>query len=200
MPTMTAHAALSCDRPDCRGAHRPAVRGIRRRREGTTSFGANHILARLWLVALLVGPGLAQADELGINLYGLSYHFERDTARELGYDNEVNPGLGARWRMPREKFDWFLETGAYHDSGRNTAVLAGGGLFWKPTERLRLGGGLAFFYSQTYNDGNPFIAPLPLVAYEWRAATANLVYFPKVSGINEINTLGFWLTLWPKAF
>ena len=30
--------------------------------------------------------------------------------------------------------------------------------------------------------------------------TANMVYFPKVSGINEINTLGFWLTFWPKAF
>jgi len=102
--------------------------------------------------------------------------------------------------MPRQAFDWFFDAGAYRDSGRNTAVLAGGGLFWKPTEHLRLGGGLAFFHSETYNDGNPFIAPLPLLAYEWRAVTANLVYFPKVSGVNEINTLGFWLTLWPKAF
>ena len=78
-------------------------------------------------------------------------------------------------------------------------MLAGGGIFWKATERLRLGGALAFFHSETYNDGNAFIAPLPLLAYEWRAVTANLVYFPKVSGINEINTLGFWLTFWPKA-
>ena len=44
------------------------------------------------------------------------------------------------------------------------------------------------------------ISLMPLLAYEWRAVTANLVYFPKVSGVNEINTLGFWLTLWPKAF
>jgi len=116
----------------------------------------------------------------------------------------VNPGLGVRWRVPHKAFDaafdLFLEAGAYRDSGRNTAVLAGGGLFWKASERLRLGAGLAFFHSDTYNDGNPFVAPLPLLAYEWRAVTANLVYFPKVSGINEINTLGFWLTLWPKAF
>jgi len=102
--------------------------------------------------------------------------------------------------MPRQAFDWFFDAGAYRDSGRNTAVLAGAGLLWKPTEHLRLGGALAFFHSETYNDGNPFIAPLPLLAYEWRAVTANLVYFPKVSGVNEINTLGFWLTLWPKAF
>jgi hypothetical protein len=26
------------------------------------------------------------------------------------------------------------------------------------------------------------------------------VYFPKVSNVNDINTLGFWLTVWPKLF
>jgi hypothetical protein len=109
----------------------------------------------------------------------------------------VNPGLGLRYRWPRQGFDWFADGGAYRDSGRNTAVYAGGGAFWKPTERLRLGGALAFFYSDTYNDGDPFIAPIPVAAYEWRRVTLNLVYFPKISGINDINTLGFWITLWP---
>ena len=201
---MTRHAALPCDRFDSRGAHRPPVRGLRRRRKGATDFVGKRIVARLGLVALLLLPCLAQGQgwqgELGLNVYGLSYHFERDRARELGYDNELNPGLGVRWRMPRQDFDWFLDAGAYRDSGRNTALLAGGGIFWKATERLRLGGALAFFHSDTYNDGTPFIAPLPLLAYEWRTVSANLVYFPKVSGVNEINTLGFWLTLWPKAF
>jgi hypothetical protein len=138
--------------------------------------------------------------ELGVNVYGLSYHFERSRAKELGFDNEVNPGLGLRYRFPRQDFDWFLDSGAYRDSGRNTAVFAGGGLFWKPAAGLRLGGAAAFFHSDTYNDGDPFIAPLPLVAYEWRAVSVNMVYFPKVSGINDINTLGFWLTFWPKGF
>jgi hypothetical protein len=115
-------------------------------------------------------------------------------------DNEVNPGLGARWRMPREQFDWFLDGGAYRDSGRNTAVYGGGGAFWKPTRHLRLGGALALFYSSTYNDSDAFIAPLPIVAWEWRAVTLNMVYFPKVREVNEINTLGFWLTFWPREF
>jgi len=201
---MNPHAALPCHCPRRASHDLPALGRLRRRRARRAGTGLIALRARLGLLALLLIPGLAPADELGINLYGLSYHFERDTAHELGTDNEVNPGLGVRWRMPREAFDgafdFFLEAGAYRDSGRNTAVLAGGGIFWKPTERLRLGGGLAFFHSETYNDGNPFIAPLPLLAYEWRAVTANLVYFPKVSGVNEINTLGFWLTLWPKAF
>jgi len=196
---MTPHAALPCHCPRRASHDLPALGRLRRRRARRAGTGLIALLARLGFLALLV-PGLAPAGELGLNVYGLSYHFERDTARELGTDNEVNPGLGVRWRMPRQAFDWFFDAGAYRDSGRNTAVLAGAGVLWKPTEHLRLGGALAFFHSETYNDGNPFIAPLPLLAYEWRAVTANLVYFPKVSGVNEINTLGFWLTLWPKAF
>ena len=116
----------------------------------------------------------------------------------------MNPGLGLRYRLPRKafdgSFDLFLDGGAYRDSGRNTAVYAGAGAFWKPAGGLRLGGALAFFNSDTYNDGKAFIAPVPLAAYEWRAVTLNVVYFPKISDVNEINTLGFWITLWPKAF
>jgi len=165
-----------------------------------------HPVARLALPALLVVASLAaapcfgQGGELGVNVYGLSYHFERDRAKELGFDNEVNPGVGLRYRFPRQDFDWFVDGGAYRDSGRNTAVYAGAGAFWKIGERLRLGAALAFFHSDTYNDGDAFIAPLPLAAYEWRHVTLNLVYFPKVSSINDVNVLGFWITLWPKAF
>ena len=112
---------------------------------------------------------------MGINLYGFSYHFERGRAKELGFDNEVNPGLGLRYRMPRERFDAFLDAGGYRDSGRNSALFAGGGLFWKPTMGLRLGGALVLFHSDTYNRGDPFIAPVPLAAYEWRAVSVNVV-------------------------
>jgi hypothetical protein len=150
----------------------------------------------LALLAVGAAPCLAQG-ELGINFYGLSYHFDRERAKETGVDNEVNPGLGLRYRFPRQNFDYFWDGGVYYDSGRNTAVYAGGGAFWKPTERFRIGGALAFFYSDTYNDGDPFIAPVPAIAYEWRRVTINMIYSPKISGINEINTLGFWLTLWP---
>jgi hypothetical protein len=158
-----------------------------------------HRIALLLALAAPAAPCAAQ-NELGINLYGLSYHFERSRAKELGFDNEVNLGLGARLRMPREGFDWFVDGGAYHDSGRNTAIYAGAGLLWKVTQGFRAGGALAFFHSDSYNDGTAFIAPVPLLAYEWRAVSVNMVYFPKISGVNEINTLGFWLTFWPRAF
>ena len=46
--------------------------------------------------------GTARAD-IGINLYGASYHFDRDKAKEIGLTNEFNPGLGVRWRKARNE-------------------------------------------------------------------------------------------------
>lgn len=135
-----------------------------------------------------------------MHLYGLSYHFERARAREAGLTNEVNAGLGLRYRLPREDYDWVFDAGAFRDSARNTAVLAGAGLVWKPTMRVRLGAALVLMESDTYNGGDPFIAPIPAVAYEWRALSANLAYSPKIGGVNDVNTLLFWLTVWPRGF
>ena len=147
-------------------------------------------------LAACAAPCAAQA-QLGINIYGLSYHFDRDVAKSRGHDNPFNPGLGLRYRKPGEKFDGFLDGGFYYDSGRNTTVYAGGGLFWNPTVRLRLGGAVGYFNSDTYKNGEPFIAPLPLAAYEWRKVTLNVAYAPRIGDINTVHTLGFWLTFWP---
>ena len=140
--------------------------------------------------------GTARAD-LGVNLYGASYHFDRDKAKEIGLTNEFNPGLGVRWRKARnEKLDLFLDAGFYDDSANHTAKLFGGGALWHATERLRLGGGLVLLKSETYNGGTAFIAPAPVLAYEWRRVTFNAVYFPKWQDVNRTNQLGFWLTVW----
>jgi len=145
-------------------------------------------------------PAAAQDGELGVHLFGLSYHLERDRARKAGLTNEVNAGLGLRYRVPREDYDWVFDAGAFNDSARNTALLASAGASWKATERLRVGAALVLFHSDSYNSGDPFIAPIPAIGYEWRAVSANLAYSPKVGGVNEVNTLLFWLTFWPRGF
>lgn len=156
-------------------------------------------LRALLILGAVCSAGGACAGDLGLNLYGFSYHFERNRAQALGYDNELNPGLGVRYRATLNgRFDWFFDAGAYRDSGRNTAVVVGPGAFWKPAAGWRVGAALAFFDSDTYNRGRSFLAPLPVFAYEWRAVTLNMVYLPKVGDLNEINTLGFWLTVWPE--
>jgi hypothetical protein len=162
------------------------------RKQGQTTF--------FLLSIVLALPCFAQSGELGINVYGLSHHIERDRAKALGLDNEFNPGLGLRYRAPlSERTDWFFDAGAYRDSGRNPALVAGPGILWKASGGIRLGGALAYFNSDSYNRGRAFIAPIPIAAYEWRAVTLNMAYMPKISDFNEINTLGFWLTIWPKG-
>lgn len=154
------------------------------------------MIKKTLLAATLALPLPALAD-LGINIYGLSYHFDRSRARAIGVDNESNPGLGVRYRIPHsERMAWIFDAGAYRDSGRNTALLAGAGALFSISERWRLGGALAVLNSDTYNRGKTALAPLPLAAYETRAVTFNAVYLPKVSDLNEIATLGFWATWW----
>jgi len=152
-------------------------------------------MTRALVFAFLLLPISARAD-LGLNVYGLSYHLDRDKARQLGVDNEFNPGLGVRWRRAEKSFDWFADAGFYRDSGRNTALLAGGGALWHATEGLRLGGALALLHSDTYNRGKTFVAPLPVAAYDFKRVTLNMVFLPKVHEVNDINTLGFWATVW----
>ena len=150
----------------------------------------------LLALAICATPCAAQG-ELGLNVYGFSYHLDRSEAENRGQDSEVNPGLGLRYRVPSESFDAFLDGGIYRDSARNTAVYAGGGMFWKATQGLRLGGAFAVFKSDTYNDSEAFFVPVPLVAYEWRKVSLNVVYIPKIDSLDTLNTLGFWLTVWP---
>ena len=147
------------------------------------------------LILLCALAGAARA-EWGIHIYGASYHFEREKAEELGLTNEINPGLGVRFRKPwREDLDLFTDAGFYRDSARNTAVFIGSGGLWHATEGLRLGLALVLMQSETYNSGDPFIAPAPLVAYEWDRVGVSMVYFPKFRDVNQTNQVGFWLTI-----
>ncbi|HYI85780.1 MAG TPA: hypothetical protein VEX61_01675 [Burkholderiales bacterium] len=148
------------------------------------------------MLALLTA-GFAWAGDIGINLYGASYHFERDRARELGLDNQFNPGLGVRYRQSSERMEWLADAGIYHDSAEHTAMVVGVGAWWKAGQSLRLGAAIALFKSETYNGGDPALAPLPLVGWEFRSVTVNAAFAPRIAGLNEVSTLLFWLTYWP---
>jgi len=159
----------------------------------------------LALAAALAGPAPAAAgvdtDAFGISFYGLSYQLDRDQARALGVDNGFNPGLGVRYRFAqRDRWSFELEAAAYYDSGRNTAVVAGVAALWHVGRGFHAGGALALFNSPTYNHGRAFVAPIPLVAYDWGPVTLNATFLPKIERYNDIATLGFWVTFWPKRW
>lgn len=148
------------------------------------------------LMSLLALPALA--GDMSLNIYGLSYHWERDEAHAINVDNEFNPGLGLRYSLaPICLCDTpFAEAAFYRDSGRNTAVYAALGCRGvELVPNLRLGIAAAAFHSDTYNRGDPFIAPVPLLSWQLKTVTLNVTHFPKVKGFNDINTTGLYVSL-----
>ena len=158
-------------------------------------------LAAAIACCLSTAPAAADWRDLGVNIYGLSYHFDSDRAEELDVDNTINPGLGLRYDFAHhERWTFFADAGAYYDSGKNTAVYGGVGALWQAVGGLKIGGALAVMNSNTYNDGDTFLAVLPLVAYDFGPVMVNLTFFPKVSKYNDVATLGLWFTIWPARF
>jgi hypothetical protein len=154
--------------------------------------------ARALALSLALALPFPAAADLGVNLYGLAYHFDRDRAHELGLDNEFIAGVGLRYRAAHsETMQWIVDLSVYDDSGSNTALLAAAGALWKVSQGWRLGGGLAAFRSDSYNGGEAFVTPLPLAAYEFRSVTLNFTFVPKIKKLNDVATLAFWITWWP---
>jgi hypothetical protein len=185
-----AHASVTSQQPSALGlVHQ-------------TTHAVLHVLfATAVLVLAAITPRSAEANEWGINIYGLSYHFDRDRAHALDVDNEFNPGVGARYKFAQwQSVSFHAEAGIFYDSGRNWAKVVGAIALWEVLPRFHIGGALGLFHSDTYNNGDVFVAPLPLLAYDIGPATLNLTYFPKLSNFNDVATLGFWVTLWPRRW
>ena len=89
----------------------------------------------------------------------------------------------------------FVEAGFYRDSGSKLAKVAGAGYQWKLGERWRLGGGLLAVHSETYNGGNPFIAPIPILTYDLGAVKVNAIYVPRYRDYNEFAVFGLYFSV-----
>ena len=154
-------------------------------------------LARLLAAAALVAAcNAALADEIGINVYGLSYHFDRDRARSLGVDNEVNPGLGVRWKFAETgRWQFFADAGVFNDSGKNTAVIAGGGALWHvaavPGRRGARG------HEQRHLQQRADVHRPCRSSRGTSGRPRSTSRFPKIERYNDVATVGLWVTLWP---
>lgn len=138
----------------------------------------------------------AATGDIGLDVYGLSYHLDQKLARQIGTDNQFNPGLGLHYVINESPQSiWLVQSGLYRDSGRHHAKIAGVAYEYKLTEQWRLGGGVVYFNSTTYNRGRAFIAPVPLLTYQLGPAALNLTFFPKVSGFNDIPTFAAYATI-----
>jgi len=135
-------------------------------------------------------------DALDLNVYGFSYHPDRDTVHRLNLDNEVNPGLGLHYEFSdTERGTTFAEIGAYQDSGSNSAKFAALGYQYKLAKRWRIGGALAIVHSRTYNEGVAFVAMIPLITYDMGRVKLNATYLPKLGHHNEVAAFGFYISI-----
>jgi hypothetical protein len=148
-----------------------------------------------------LGAGAARAGDdpwrrLSVQVYGLSYHPDRQAMRRLGLDNEVNFGLGLNYTLHEdERGVRFLEAGLFRDSGRQAAAIAGLGYQFKYGTHWRLGGALVGVLGKTYNEGRFFIAPLPIASYDFGPFTLNATYVPRFREINQLAVFGLYLSL-----
>lgn len=134
-------------------------------------------------------------NALDLNVYGLSYHPDREAVRREHLDNEFNPGLGFNYELASDaRGITFAQVGAYHDSGKNWAKFAGVGYQFKFAEHWRIGGAIVGFNSRTYNDGEPFIGAVPLLTYDLGRIKLNAIYLPK-AGENKIDAFGFYVSI-----
>jgi hypothetical protein len=135
-------------------------------------------------------------DALDLNVYGFSYHPDRDTVHRLNLDNEVNPGLGLHYEFSdTERGITFGEIGAYQDSGANLAKFVALGYQFKFGKRFRIGGALAVVHSLTYNQGVTFLAMIPLITYDMGRVKLNATYLPKLGHLNEVAAFGFYISI-----
>jgi len=136
------------------------------------------------------------ASRLDLELYGLSYHPDREAVHRRGLDNEVNLGIGLHYTLHEDdRAVQFVEGGFYRDSGRHTAKVVGIGYQFKLGQHWRLGGALVGVQSETYNGGRAFVAPLPIVTYDFGAVKLNAIYAPRYKDYNQVAVLGFYLSV-----
>lgn len=133
---------------------------------------------------------------LSLQVYGFSYHPDREGVRRAGLDNELNIGLGLNYTFHEDvRGVGFVEAGVFRDSGSNWAKLAGVGYQFKLGEHWRLGGALAGLHSTTYNRGKFFVAPLPIVTYDFGPVKLNASYAPRYKDINQFSVFSFYFSI-----
>ena len=78
-------------------------------------------------------------NALDLNVYGLSYHPDRETVHRENLDNQVNPGLALHYELVNDaRGITFTELGAYRDSGETGRRLPG----WATNSNSVSAGGL----------------------------------------------------------
>lgn len=152
----------------------------------------------LVLTLLIASAAPLHAGEFGVNLYGLSYHYDARTYVDdndiVQQYNEINPGIGAQFIIESHKYyEWGAEGGYFNDSKDGLSGYVGAFAKLKSGFGLAAGLGIALLDSDTW--GIP-AAILPVVTYRYSFLAANATWTPPITDVDS-GFFGFYLTIYP---
>lgn len=138
----------------------------------------------------------ATAGELGINVFGLSYHLDRQDDRGNRF-NEFNYGLGLNYTFYEDgRSRYYVEGSVYHDSFRNTARYGAVGYDYRLFDQLYFGLIVGLINSEAVSPSGSIVGAVPMLRYRYHWATVSLVHLPKFPGINAYPSFATYLTFW----
>ncbi len=144
--------------------------------------------------ALSIGAAsIGSAAELGVNIYGLSHHFDRRDVSGYKF-NERNYGLGADINLYQSGANIvFGDLGIFNDSYRYTAKYCSMGYKRKLISGLTLGAVLGIYDSESI--GGTVLAPAPYASLRVSRLEVSCLYLMAAEGINNYPSLGFYGTI-----
>lgn len=158
---------------------------------------ANHrcfLLMSLTLAVFL--QGTEAYAQVGVNIFGLSYHYKPQEATNY---EAFNPGLGLHWTFDRTA-NTSLEAnlGVYRDSEKTPEYhisFGGRARIWKPIE---LGLHVIWTQSPSMHWGKASLYPFPFLALRTGQTAFNFIYIPRL-GDAWPTTIGAYVTIFPFA-
>lgn len=155
----------------------------------------NSCIRLMLLVGGVCFTSLLSADEIGINIYGLSYHPDRKDSSGRTF-NEFNPGVGLNYiALEKSRGIFQLDAAIFKNSGGKATQYIGAGYRYKIGRGFSAGGEFVYFHSSTYNNGDGALGMIPLVAYRRNLFSFNFMYLPKYKNINRNSAFGLYGTI-----
>jgi len=148
---------------------------------------------------LLVTVATSSVAGIGVNLYGLSYHPDRDETSTYGY-NETNWGLGLQYDLvvgARSRL--YLQGGGLSDSLENLNLH--GGISYRHQAWGPLWAGASLFITGTKSDydGEPVAGALPFLAFVTKPVELSWTYLPDASGRRGTGGILMYATVFPAG-
>lgn len=156
------------------------------------NIASNHLffLIIIGFIIHFLLPSQVFAEELGINVYGLSYHKERtytDKGEEKKW-NEINPGAGLNYIFHlKGNHIFFHDGGIYNDSKYRLSSYISSGYKYKLLKNTQIGMAGAFFLS--FNKENAGYGILSSISYQYNSITINFLTPVTLEGLVVYITL-----------